>query len=1217
MNNVFKHSKLVTVIFLVGFFISTSLIAAVPAITTQTPTSGFAGEQVCFDTVFTNTGSAGYAPYYRLILPPDISLDSTMYLGTSVSATTVGVFPASPGNQLTDPIIDTSVTGQEGSTFHTITLPLGSVVDGGPDITLNFCMTIASSAAIGTPLDVNFQPVYALGDTPTGVNGPIIGTTNTDQITPSLIVFDKAFNDSETERTPGPSHQFTFTLTADVANTKVVENLVINDSLPADLQFVGPVTITGGTGCNALTSPSTITPGGNLSVTCTQVTGTSSQQDLQIVIPVYVIDTLDETNCTTELKTNTATLDFEFPAGNAFPQLNAQDQLNAKHLAIQKGASPTLVNPGDTVTYTSTIQLSDFGTLDDLIITDILPDGTTFNAHGSLVVGAATVPITPSVGTNGDGSTTLVYDIHAVTGNLASGATATLTYTATIDQTYQSGAVLAADTLTNNITAEYSLTAAGISCTDTSSAAVDINPTVIRKSIVNPQAEYLPGETVTYRLEMDIPSGDTSSVAFEDFFPLPVFDVSSLNLTFGVDITLAATDTLGLTPTSITRITGTNSLRIEWPDVSTTTAQTLAVDIAITVEDDPFADSLSLTNLFVASTENTTNTQASEVKPVQFNVRAPEIELTKGISATSNGGSTLSPAPGNPVDSDLTNADAGDTVTFVITAENTGGAPAYDVNITDPAVTGLTNCSLVSVTDESNNPLTFTPAAASNLATGIQLDNPLPANSSAIATVTCDLDITVSPQQTITNTASANWSSLSGSTSFPTVTDDANITITIADPEKLIESITPNGTNQSSRVTAGDLITYRLNVELPEGTTQNLQLIDRLPVGFAYQSAIIDTTGFNGSASIVSTVPTGSVATQQTVTINMSANTTVNADNNAANNTFSVLLTAMVDGSEAANSGISTSQLKTNVFNLDYTGRTGTIRAQRSTRFIEPQLEITKTMSPDRNRDAGDTITITLAVTNSGLSPAYDILVTDVLNAAGVDDDLFDLSTVTEGTTPAGYTYNFSTDTVTYSSNAGVSLASGATATFTFTARIRSDIDSGSSYSNTASVTGDSQDGVVSGERTTSDTGTDSLTTRRVSATKTVVASSEAWTAGTDVAIGEIITYQAVIRVPEGITLPNGSLITDRLPRDFQYQSGTATIRAVVDTTLTEGGNAIATTATAITPVINGRDMSFNLGTLQNNDNDGNIEQIIIEYDVLVLNTSRNNAGDNKTNRFR
>ncbi|MCH9699307.1 MAG: DUF11 domain-containing protein, partial [Gammaproteobacteria bacterium] len=1197
---------------------TTPVQAAVPAITSSTPAAAFAGEQVCFDTVLSNTGVPGYAPYYRIILPADISLDAVTYLGTGVSATPVGVFPPSPGNQLTDPIIDTPVSGPDGGSFSTLVLPLGSVVTAGPAITLNFCMTINNAAIIGVPLDVSFQPVYALGDTPTGVNGPITGALITDQITPTLIVFDKVFNGSETERTPGPSFQFNFTLTADVASGKTVHNVVISDSLPADLQFVGPVTINGGTGCSVTTSPSTMTPGGNLAVTCTQVTGTNSAQDLEVIIPVYVIDTLDETSCTSELQSNTATLDFEFPDNNAFPQLNAQDQLTAKHLAIQKGASPTLASPGQTITYTNRIQLSDYASTNALIITDILPDGTTFGAHTSLVVGAMTVPITPTATPNVDGTTTLVYDVHAVTGNLASGAVATLTYTATIDQAYQSGAVLAADSLTNTINANYSLTAGGSACTDGSAATVVIVPTVIRKSIVNPKAEYLPGETVTYRLEMDIPSGDTSNVVFEDFFPLPVFDVASLNLTFGTDIQLATPpNTLVVTPSSITRDPATNALRIEWPDVSTTSPQTLAVDIDITVEDEPFADDLFLTNLFVASTENTSSTQASEVKPVQFSVRAPEIILTKGISATTNSDSTISPAPASPVDSDLTNADAGDTVTFVITAENTGGAPAYDVSITDPAVTGLSNCSLVSVTDDSNNPLTFTPAIASNLATGIQLDNPVPANDSAIATVTCDLDNSVSPQEVITNTASANWSSLSGSTVFPTVTDDATITITKADPEKLIESITPNGTTNSSRVTSGDTITYRLNVELPEGTTENLQLIDKLPAGFTYQSAIIDTTGFNGSASIVSTVPTGSVATQQTVTINMAANTMVTADNNASNNTFSVLLTALVDGTEAANSGISASQLKTNVFKLDYTGRTGTIEAQRSTRFIEPQLEINKTMSPDRNRDAGDTITITLAVTNSGLSPAYDILVTDILNDAGVDDDLFDLTSVAEATTPAGYTYNFSTDTVTYASNAGISLASGATVSFTFTARIRSDIDSGSSYSNTANVIGDSQDGVVGGERSSSDTGSDSVSTRRVSATKTVVSSSEAWTAGTDVAIGEIITYQATIRVPEGITLPNGSLITDRLPTDFQYQTGTATIRAVVNTTLTQGGNPISTTATAITPVISGRDMSFNLGALQNNDNDGNIEQIIIEYDVLVLNTARNNAGNNKTNRFR
>ncbi|HFD11862.1 MAG TPA: isopeptide-forming domain-containing fimbrial protein, partial [Crenotrichaceae bacterium] len=1219
-----KTLPLTTAVVLLFFSLVVHAVPPEPEIATQTPANALAGEQFCFDTVLTNiaNGDPGFSPYYRLILPPDISLNSVSFLGTGVSSTLVGVF-AAPGNELTDPVIAAPVSGNTDDTFYTISLPVGSVVTGGPDLTVNFCMTIDNAASIGTPLDIIYQPVYALGDTATGDNGPIIGATVTDQVTPTLIIFDKQYNGPESERTPGPSFPFTFTLTADVANGKTVENLVFNDTLPADLQFVGPITISGGTGCSVTATPSVVTPGGSLSVSCASVTGTTSDHDVTVTIPVYVIDTLDETNCVTELKTNTSTLDFDFPAGTAFPQLNAQDQLTTKHLAIQKSVSPGIpatAAPGNTVTYTNTIQLSDYTTAADaLVITDTLPDGTTFAAHTSLVVGAMTVPITPTVTHNADGTTTVVYDVHAVTGDLAAGATATLIYTATIDQSYESPAspVLAADTLTNTITADYSVTANNGNCSDSSAATILIEPTAIRKTILNQQPEYLPGEVVTYRLEMDIPSGDTSNIVFKDFFPLPVFDVSKVNLTFGTDVIHSpGIHTLPALIPVITSDATTNSLILSWPDVSTAMPQTLAVDIAITVENEPFADSLALTNLFVASSENTINTLATEVKPVQFNVRAPSITLTKGIAATTNGNSTLSPAPGSPVDSDLDDADAGDTVTFVVTAENTGGAPAYQLNITDPTVSGLTNCSLVSVTD-GTNALAFTPAAATSLASGIELDDPVPANGLVLATVTCDIDTAVSPQQISTNTASATWRSQSGATEFPAATDDAIITIAQPSTEKTIESVVP-GLQLPAQVTAGDVLTYRLKVTVPEGNTENLILTDTLPAGFLYQSAVIDSTGFNGTASIDSTnVPVPG----QTVTVTMAANTSATADNDTTNNSFSVLVTVLVDEASADNSAINTPQQKTNTLSLDYTGRTGTISSSVSTQFVEPSLALTKTMSPDRNREAGDTITITLAVTNNGSSPAYDIVVTDILNDV---DNLFDLATVAQGTTPAGYTYSLvGGNTVTYSGDNSVPLASGDTVTFTFTAKLRADIETGSSFDNTASIIGDSQPGVVPGERTSTDTGTDTLSTRKVRNKKIIISSSEAWTsdapANTEAAIGEIVRYQVTVRVPEGSTTPNPNLnlITDRLPIDFEYQPASATIRGVYNTTMTEGGNLIPTTATAITPIIAGRNISFNLGTLQNNDFDSNVEQIIIEYDALVLNTARNNAGDRKTNRFR
>ena len=65
-------------------------------------------------------------------------------------------------------------------------------------------------------------PVYRFGDTPTGVNGPIVGAPLTQSVTPTVILFDKANSAPEGERPPGPSWPITYTLSANVANAQTV-----------------------------------------------------------------------------------------------------------------------------------------------------------------------------------------------------------------------------------------------------------------------------------------------------------------------------------------------------------------------------------------------------------------------------------------------------------------------------------------------------------------------------------------------------------------------------------------------------------------------------------------------------------------------------------------------------------------------------------------------------------------------------------------------------------------------------------------------------------------------------------------------------------------------------------------------------------------------------------------------------------------------------------
>ena len=164
----------------------------------------------------------------------------------------------------------------------------------------------------------------------------------------------------------------------------------------------------------------------------------------------------------------------------------------------------------------------------------------------------------------------------------------------------------------------------------------------------------------------------------------------------------------------------------------------------------------------------------------------------------------------------------------------------------------------------------------------------------------------------------------------------------------------------------------------------------------------------------------------------------------------------------------------------------------------------------------------------------------------------------------------------------------------------------------------------VTEDRDTSDNDTDSATTDIVASGKTLLSTTESWTSDTapiEAAIGELLTYRATFDIPGGVTREDGTnpIITDTLPSGLTYQTGTATIRAVADTTiaganLSGGLDPIPSSATAITPTVNGQVLEFDLGDITNNDADANTEQIILEYQVLVVNTSDNGRTNTKVN---
>ncbi|PIE01432.1 MAG: hypothetical protein CSA81_11995, partial [Acidobacteria bacterium] len=1329
----FPGKKLISTIFIfIGF--SFFSLGQTPQTGNGTPDENFSGEQFCFDITLTNTGNPGYGPYHRLILPPDLQFNSASFLGNGITVSDIGVFGPVPNNQLTDPRTGTEVTGDPGSRLYLLILPMGSIVAGGPSIDINVCATIDVNAEIGTPLPVSVQTVYEFGDTATGTNGPIEGATVVESVTPTLVLFTKTNGRPESELPPGPSFPATYTLTVDVANGKTIDDLVIQDILDAALQFV---TVNSAPGCT-VTAPSTTSPGGTLTLERASLTGVVGP-DLTITYTVYATDILDETTCDERVVTNDASLNANYD-GSPIAEVSDQSEMNVEHLPIQKGVSPGSAIPGQTVTFTLNFQVTEYGTCNALVITDTLPDGYTFDAHQSFNLGAITPTVTEDSAT---GITTVIYDVTDAVGNLPGPTTGTITYTATIDQTYNDGTlVLASDALTNSVETSFGLTAGASACSDDSGATVTIEPVEISKEIVNVQSQYHPGEIVTYRLTMTVPSGDTEGIYFEDFFPLPVFDVNSLNLTFGSgDIRYAPTNTITFAPNnepdSITIDAAENSLRIEWPDIHTTAPQTLAVDVDIAIESDPFADNLFLTNLLQVGSENTIGDQAIGIQPIQIQVRAPSLEMTKGVSDTDNPNSNISPDPTIlPVNGDITNSDAGDTVTFVLTTENTGGAPAYDVIISDAAVGGLTGCSIVSVQDSRGRaiayrdpldpnvaPLPPSLPVPTDLSSGILLDeavdpnreffidatlsavlsndggtpsvvdqgdeleftttilndggavtnaiyqitipvgmtytagsltssqgttndtgvpglsvaigaladeqvvtitfratvdiaagaidfqgtvnsdqtNPEQTDSNAddnngdqvtritvgsaapapagppvlsshtiLVTYQCTLDSGVEPGLNILNTGSVTWASGSGETPFDPVTEDATIAVSQPGLDKSLTTITPAYAGNMTEAHIGEILTYTVVATLPEGVSNNVQFSDVLDEGLAFVDVVSITasstdvstdvgSGFSGvlAAATISPEPAAGTDHQldRRLELDFGTLTNVNTDN-ATPETITIVYRARVLNWSGNSRGATRGNTATWAWDdPNQSGSTLSVSdSADDITIIEPELQVAKSFSPATG-DAGDSVTVTLTLSHSADSnaDAFDVSLEDVLPAGLTYDSAVGFTTTgetpTTGPSESGGTI----------SAGWATLAQGATATVSFNVTIGSSVSPAAAIDNQATLeweslrasdqpldappnnalgverTGDTSD-PGGAANTYTETGSATFTINSAAVSKTIQAINPG-PAAPNITAGDTVTYRLSVTLPEGTT-PDLEL-TDVLPAGLVYQNAT------------------------------------------------------------------------------
>lgn len=724
------------------------------------------------------------------------------------------------------------------------------------------------------------------------------------------------------------------------------------------------------------------------------------------------------------------------------------------------------------------------------------------------------------------------------------------------------------------------------------------------------------GEAVTYRLTVTLPEARMTNLVVTDILPPGLAyvygsastDVSTLNGILGT-LTEAPTGT-GLAGDGVDpAITFSGVSYVNGDNVAGNNAFYLYLTAVVldTASNTGRISGLE-TRLTNSATINCNGGTAANSGIVVLRVIEPVLTMGKSIVEST--------------------ADAGDVVTMYLYVTNSGLATAYDVEIQDPLdatfFAGATATAVELPTGfqlfASNNTVYIRPAVGQTP----------PVSTMEVGEVyTCRFTVAMAestpPYGFVTNVgqvASADTilndngygeaRDVSGAEARDSLQSGTMGLIKALD--RTSETRPSDSTNDLVQV--GELITYRMEVALPEGTVPDITVTDFIPPGLAFVMGTVttDVSTFNGTLRPLSVDPAGSGLADdgQDVTFSFPGNTTVVGDNVAGNNSFFFTFQAVVLD-VAGNHGLTGNQtVLTNRAELTFTGNTaGSLASGPVTnRVIEPLVTIGK----DINRvagDAGDAVTLTFVVTNGGLGAAYDLRIEDRL-----EERFFEPSRVTTGSIPAGYTAIVTGAPDRYiviqaSAASGPktnTLDAGEILTFTMAAVLSTNVSPGLPITNAVVVTtADSIYGTAlySNERDASGArGNDSLTVSNLLIAKSFISSSATGpfdTTSTNITIGETATYRLTVTLPESTI--QDMVVTDLVPAGMSYVEGSSS----VDVTGFAGSLPAMVTASAGG---DGDDITFTFtgATQVTNDNSGANNSFTISFTLLMLDQPSNDG---------
>ena len=821
---------------------------------------------------------------------------------------------------------------------------------------------------------------------------------NSSSVTPVPVpVADLSVTKTASNMAPIVGTNVTFTITAKNNGPVDATGVKVNDVLPNGYTFVSATPSTGSWSAPNWTIGS-LANGATATLTIVATVKSSGNYENTAAISGNQTDPTPGNNSSTSTPVPVAAAD----------------------LSVTKVANNNAPVVGSQVTFTITAKNNGPSNATGVKVNDALPSGYTF------------VSATPSVGTWSAPNWTI--------GSLANGATATMTVKATVNASgdYTNTAAISGDqgdpTPGNNSS----------SVTPSPSAVADLSVTKVADNnnpAVGTQVTFTitaknngPSNATGVKVNDALPSGYTfvSATPSVGTWSAPNWTIGSLANGATATMTVKATVNASGDYTNTAAISGDQTDPTPGNNSSSVTPSPSAVaDLSVTKVADNNNPAVGTQVTFTITAKNNGPSNATGVK---VNDALPSgytfVSATPSVGTWSAPnwtiGSLANGATATMTVKATVNASGDYTNTAAISGDQTDPTPGNNSSSVTPSPSAVADLSVTKVAD-NNNPavgtqVTFTITAKNNgpsNATGVKVNDALPSGYTFVsatpsvgtwsapnwtigslangATATMTVKATVNASGDYTNTAG-----ISGDQTDPTPGNNSS-SVTPSPSAVADLSVTKVADNNNPAV--GTQVTFTITAKNngPSNAT-GVKVNDALPSGYTFVSATPSVGTWSAPNWTIGSLANGATAT-------MTVKATVNASGDYTN-------TAAISGDQT-----------------DPTPGNNSSSVTPSPSAVA-DLSVTKTLDKT-NPHVGETVVFTITAKNNGPSAASGVVVNDQV--------------------PAGFTVtNSSVSAGTWTApnwNIG-NLANGASATLTLTATV----NSGGSYSNTASISGNQND---------------------------------------------------------------------------------------------------------------------------------------------------------------